>query len=238
MAPDAGRDPLRSTRKRSRSWTSNDRAAILTQHRNRTFRGIRMNSLTSAAAFAAHRAARSLAATFRRALAGGAAGAPTGFISGVVRARAGPEAGVWVIAETKELQTPFIKIVVTDDAGRYVLPELPTATYSVWVRGYGLVDSDSASKVAPATRRSNLTAEASQARPRRPRRSIPATTGCRCCSRRRERVSRHGRRAATAFGPRCDAGPLDQQHQDRLQLLPSARQPDHALARPHGSKPG
>ena len=53
----------------------------------------------------------------------------------------GPEAGVWVIAETTELQTPFVKIVVTGDDGRYVLPQLPTATYNVWVRGYGLVDS-------------------------------------------------------------------------------------------------
>lgn len=65
-----------------------------------------------------------------------------GFISGTVASSRGPEAGVWVIAETKELKTPFIKIVVTDDAGRYVLPQLPTATYNVWVRGYGLADSD------------------------------------------------------------------------------------------------
>ena len=35
----------------------------------------------------------------------------------------------------------MIKIVVTGDDGRYVLPQLPTATYNVWVRGYGLVDS-------------------------------------------------------------------------------------------------
>ena len=33
------------------------------------------------------------------------------------------------------------KIVVTDDQGRYVIPDLPTANYQVWVRGYGLVDS-------------------------------------------------------------------------------------------------
>ena len=65
-----------------------------------------------------------------------------GFISGAVTSSRGPEAGVWVIAETSELKTPFIKIVVTDDAGRYVLPQLPTATYNVWVRGYGLADSD------------------------------------------------------------------------------------------------
>ena len=62
-------------------------------------------------------------------------------IGGVVTGSAGPEAGVWVIAETTQLPTKFAKMVVTDDQGRYVLPELPQATYSVWVRGYGLVDS-------------------------------------------------------------------------------------------------
>jgi hypothetical protein len=62
-------------------------------------------------------------------------------ISGVVQSSQGPEAGVWVIGETSDLPTNFIKIVVTDDDGRFVLPELPDATYDVWVRGYGLVDS-------------------------------------------------------------------------------------------------
>ncbi len=62
-------------------------------------------------------------------------------IGGVVTGPNGPEAGVWVIAETKELGTRFIKIVATDDGGRYVLPDLPKATYDVWVRGYGLIDS-------------------------------------------------------------------------------------------------
>ena len=62
-------------------------------------------------------------------------------IAGVVTGTKGPEAGVWVIAETTELPTKLVKIVVTDDRGRYVIPELPKATYSVWVRGYGLVDS-------------------------------------------------------------------------------------------------
>jgi hypothetical protein len=64
-----------------------------------------------------------------------------GVITGVVRSDKGPEAGVWVIAETKDLPTNFIKIVVTDDQGRFLLAEQPTATYSVWVRGYGLVDT-------------------------------------------------------------------------------------------------
>ncbi len=64
-----------------------------------------------------------------------------GVIRGVVTSANGPGAGVWVIAETDDLETVFRKIVVTDDAGRYVLPELPDATYDVWVRGYGLVDS-------------------------------------------------------------------------------------------------
>src|SRR5712692_8709568 len=62
-------------------------------------------------------------------------------IGGVVTGANGPEAGVWVIAETTELGTRFAKMVVTDDQGRYVLPDLPKANYRVWVRGYGLVDS-------------------------------------------------------------------------------------------------
>jgi hypothetical protein len=69
------------------------------------------------------------------------AGMADGYITGTVLSEEGPEAGVWVIAETTELRTGFIKIVVTDDDGRFVLPELPEATYNVWVRGYGLVDS-------------------------------------------------------------------------------------------------
>jgi hypothetical protein len=62
-------------------------------------------------------------------------------IGGVVTDSKGPEAGVWVIAETTDLPTKFRKIVVTDGEGRYLLPELPKATYKIWVRGYGLVDS-------------------------------------------------------------------------------------------------
>src|SRR5437762_1050196 len=62
-------------------------------------------------------------------------------LAGMVTSANGPEAGVWVIAETTDLPTKFTKIVVTDDRGRYVMPELPKASYSVWVRGYGLVDS-------------------------------------------------------------------------------------------------
>src|SRR5215468_9514012 len=62
-------------------------------------------------------------------------------IGGIVTSSKGPEAGVWVIAETTDLPTKFARIVVTDDQGRYLIPDLPTANYSVWVRGYGLVDS-------------------------------------------------------------------------------------------------
>jgi hypothetical protein len=77
-------------------------------------------------------------------------------IGGVVTSANGPEAGVWVIAETRDLPVRYIKSVVTDDQGRYVVPDLPNANYSVWVRGYGLVDS--AKVTAQPGRQLNLTA--------------------------------------------------------------------------------
>jgi hypothetical protein len=77
-------------------------------------------------------------------------------IGGVVTGPHGPEAGVWVIAETHDLPTRYAKMVVTDDRGRYVVPDLPAARYDVWVRGYGLIDSP---KVAAAPgKHLNLTA--------------------------------------------------------------------------------
>src|SRR5690606_17025277 len=63
-------------------------------------------------------------------------------ISGTVSGPNGPEAGVWDIAETFDLPTRFARIVVTDDQGRYLIPDLPADNYEVWVRGYGLVDSE------------------------------------------------------------------------------------------------
>jgi hypothetical protein len=61
-------------------------------------------------------------------------------LGGTVTSANGPEAGVWVIAETSDLPTKFAKMVVTDDRGRFLIPELPKAKYNVWTRGYGLVD--------------------------------------------------------------------------------------------------
>ena len=58
-------------------------------------------------------------------------------IGGVVASSKGPEGGVWVIAETTGLPTRYIKEVVTDDQGRYLIPDLPKAKYTVWARGYG-----------------------------------------------------------------------------------------------------
>src|SRR5258707_9486005 len=62
-------------------------------------------------------------------------------IGGTVTSRVGPEAGIWVIAETRDLGTRFAKMAVTDERGRYVIPDLPKANYQVCVRRYGLVDS-------------------------------------------------------------------------------------------------
>ncbi|MEX0929792.1 MAG: hypothetical protein WDZ53_10325 [Balneolales bacterium] len=73
------------------------------------------------------------------------------YLEGVVTGPDGPEAGVWVIAETHDLPTRYAKIVVTDDEGRYLIPELPGATYDVWVRGYGLVDSPKTQSTPGAT---------------------------------------------------------------------------------------
>ena len=69
-------------------------------------------------------------------------------IGGVVTGPRGPEAGAWVITETRDTPTHLIKIVVTDDHGRYLVPDLPKGNYDVWVRGYGLIDSPKV-KAAP-----------------------------------------------------------------------------------------
>ena len=79
-------------------------------------------------------------------------------IGGVVRGPNGPEAGVWVIAETRDLPVRYIKSVVTDDQGRFLVPDLPKARYSVWARGYGLVDSDKTTSEPGQT--VNITAKA------------------------------------------------------------------------------
>src|ERR1700676_269968 len=98
-------------------------------------------------------------------------------IAGVCTSSKGPEAGVWVIAETKDLGTGYRKIVVTDDQGRYLIPDLPKANYTVWVRGYGLIDSQKVQ--AGPGKLLNLTATPARAKPRPPN-IIRACTGIRC----------------------------------------------------------
>ena len=97
-------------------------------------------------------------------------------IGGVVTSAKGPEAGVWVIAETHDLPTRFTRSVVTDDKGRYVIPDLPSATYSIWVRGYGLVDSPKV-KASPG-KTLNLKAVVAPTKPP-PRSIIRRSTGTR-----------------------------------------------------------
>ena len=109
------------------------------------------------------------------------------YISGrVVSEDAVPEAGVWVIAESKDVMAndgrgpdSYRKIVVTDDAGRFLLPDLPSGTYDVWVRGYGLVDSRASwtlsgqHLVRPGTRDLQITVETAQT-PQQAARVYPA----------------------------------------------------------------
>jgi streptogramin lyase len=90
----------------------------------------------------------------------GSAKATTDYIQGQVTGPGGPEAGVWVIAQTNSLGTPFRKIVVTDDDGRFVIPQLTPATYKVWVRGYGLRDTE---KVSASPGTDSLTIRAQRA---------------------------------------------------------------------------
>ena len=94
--------------------------------------------------------------TIRAQQGGGAVAIDTDDIGGVVTGARGPEAGVWVIAETRDLPTRLIKIVVTNDQGGICCPTCRKATYDVWVRGYGLVDSPKV-KAAPG-KALNLTA--------------------------------------------------------------------------------
>ena len=85
-------------------------------------------------------------------------------IGGVVTGAQGPEAGVWVIAETRTTPTRLIKSVVTDDRGRFVVPDLPAGEYDVWVRGYGLVDSPKV-KAMPASLHARAKAAFSERKP-------------------------------------------------------------------------
>ena len=101
-------------------------------------------------------------------------------IGGVVTGPRGPEAGVWVIAETNDLPTKFVRIVVTDDQGRYLIPDLPKANYNVWVRGYGLVDSPKSTSTPGKHAQPDRRAGAERARGRRS--TIPPATGSRCSS--------------------------------------------------------
>ena len=112
-------------------------------HRTRSQRVIARGSVPAVALLACLSLSWMIARTYAQGAGAGATkvAIDADDIGGVVTSANGPEAGVWVIAETHDLPVRYIKIVVTDDRGRYVVPDLPAANYSVWVRGYGLVDS-------------------------------------------------------------------------------------------------
>src|SRR5579871_3885058 len=104
-------------------------------------RSNRSNAAMMSASFAALLSAVSITGAQAQGAAASQVRVDADDIGGVVTGAKGPEAGVWVIAETKDLPTKYVKIVVTDNQGRYLLPGLPKGNYDVWVRGYGLVDS-------------------------------------------------------------------------------------------------
>ena len=166
-------------------------------------------------------------------------------LGGTVTGPKGPEAGVWVIAETSDLPTKFVKIVVTDDRGRYLIPDLPKASYNVWVRGYGLVDSPKTQTVAGKIM--NLTAVPAP-NPRAAARVLPGRILVLPDeSARQERVPRHRRYRQRHLAGDAVAGAVASVAQvRRLHGVPSdrhqgnARNSEGARARsprpsPHGS---
>ncbi len=60
---------------------------------------------------------------------------------GLIIATASAVLATSLVAQRPTEEGDLRKIVVTDDDGRFLVPELPGASYEVWVRGYGLVDS-------------------------------------------------------------------------------------------------
>ena len=144
-------------------------------------------------------------------------------IGGVVRGPGGPEAGVWVIAETDDLDTRLRKIVVTDDEGRYVLPDLPDAEYDVWVRGYGLSDS-SPQRARPGELldlpvvAAGTPVEAAQVYPRQLLVFADQGPGERGVPRNRCGRQRH-------FSWDAYAGPLDRRHEAGLSTVSSTGKP-------------
>ena len=150
-----------------------------------------------------------------------------GYIQGTVRSTAGPEAGVWVIAETKDLPTGLIKIVVTDDQGRYVLPEY--ADGELQRLGPWLRPGDS----KPVTAKTEHGQQCACIEP-----------DGRCCQGRcGSGKSLSGQLLDAMLEPpaesafplgtgtiAADPRRLDAHLQVELQLLPSARQPDHPYA--------
>src|SRR5262249_39443064 len=111
-APDEGdaAPPMRQT-----GSTKADQAKISSCHG-----GVQMRRACFAALFAA---AGFLLANPARLEAQSRVAIDADAIGGVVTGPHGPEAGVWVIAETRELPTRYAKMVVTDDQGRYVVPD-------------------------------------------------------------------------------------------------------------------
>ena len=145
-------------------------------------------------------------------------------IGGVVTSPNGPEAGVWVIAETDDFPTRLRKIVVTDDEGRYVLPDLPDANYEIWVRGYGLADSPKVAGTTRADARSDR--GASRLNRAGGRRRLPGQLLVRAdAGARPVGVPGHGRGRQRHTADRADAGPLGRSPQAGLPALPPARQP-------------
>ena len=146
--------------------------------------------------------------------------------AGSCRARRGPRPASGSSPRRPSCRTKFRKIVVTDDRGRYLVPDLPRGDYAVWVRGYGLADSKPVN--APPGKHVNLPAVAAPT-PQEAAAVYPANYWYSLIKgARQERVPWHRSEGQRHRARHADAGRLDQPDEGWLPAVPSDGQPRDA----------
>ena len=144
-------------------------------------------------------------------------------IGGLVSSADGVEAGVWVIAETTDLPTRYIKEVVTDDQGRYLIPvtsdcDLYSLGARLWAGGF----AETAGAPGKTSRSEAVRGAGQEGR----RAILPGELLVRDAAHaQRKRIPRHGAVGKRHFAEYQNAGTVAASDQDRqLRIVPPARQ--------------